>query len=199
MEHRYVCLVDHRSLDFRRAAPGPSDVDVVGGLVAGLLTDAPRVLTGAAMGPVHVVVHPLREAPEDLAAEWQDVVEVSLVSRGGPMVVTGPFDADPEPAARLDLYGPGTYRVRVHADGRDLDFDAVVREPRERYLIQSWPADPQTPVTLRAASRTAEISSSAPRVRAQEAVAVRPPIDPERQEALERSIRAHRGSGHARD
>lgn len=199
MEHRYVCLVDHRSLDFRRAAPGPGDVDVVGGLVAGLLADAPRILTGATMGPVHVVVHPLREAPEGLPAEWEDVVEVSLLSTGGPMVVAGPFDADPEPAARLDLDGPGSYRVRVHADGRDLDFDAVAREPRERYLVQCWPADPQVPLTLRAASRTAARSSSTARVRPLGAVAVRTPIDPERQEALERSIRAREESGRARD
>ena len=39
----------------------------------------------------------------------------------------------------LTEHGPGRYRVRVHATGRDRKFDLAVSEAVERYLIQVWP------------------------------------------------------------
>lgn len=43
----------------------------------------------------------------------------------------------------LTPQGPGTYRVRVHARGRDIAPDGVAYEPVEDYLLIVWPTEPQ--------------------------------------------------------
>ncbi|MFM9692239.1 hypothetical protein [Streptomyces europaeiscabiei] len=47
--------------------------------------------------------------------------------------------------------GPGPYRLRVHARGRDTAVDqTVVDEVVESYLLQSWPAAHQDALLVRA-------------------------------------------------
>ncbi|MEV4342725.1 hypothetical protein [Streptomyces sp. NPDC049590] len=45
--------------------------------------------------------------------------------------------------------GPGSYRLRVHARGRDLAVDLVPDTITEHYLLQCWPAPPAPPSVLR--------------------------------------------------
>ncbi|MDG5808583.1 hypothetical protein P9869_39250 [Streptomyces ossamyceticus] len=48
----------------------------------------------------------------------------------------------------LSFNGPGTYRLRVHARGRDTAIDLAPKDVTEWYLIQAWPAPPQDPTVL---------------------------------------------------
>ncbi|MQS35128.1 hypothetical protein FFZ77_05690 [Streptomyces katsurahamanus] len=50
----------------------------------------------------------------------------------------------------LSFDGPGDYRVRVHARGRDTAVDRTPGELTEWYLLQVWPAPAQPPHVLTA-------------------------------------------------
>ena len=98
------------------------------------------VFTGISSGPVFVIVDARDTPPESIElADWEEVVEVSTHASVGRMVVSGVFsDAPPLPV--LTTAGPGDYRVRLHARGRDRAVDLGVIEPTEDYLVIAWPA-----------------------------------------------------------
>ncbi|MDI6104848.1 hypothetical protein QLQ12_40305 [Actinoplanes sp. NEAU-A12] len=78
--------------------------------------------------------------------DWDEVIETDFHASTGDVVVRALMD-DPPPLPALTTNGPGTYRFRVHAAGRDLHPDAVAFEPTESYLIQTWPtAAPQAEI-----------------------------------------------------
>ncbi|GLY88316.1 hypothetical protein [Actinoallomurus iriomotensis] len=110
--------------------------------------DGAQVACGQEIGDVLVAVE-LWDAPAPPAAgDWQDVAEVSVAWRSAFLDFATTGD---DPAARLELPGPGDYRLRVHGRGRD-DGDPV-----EEYLIQVWPAPEAGPATLRSTSRIAAL------------------------------------------
>jgi len=59
---------------------------------------------------------------------------------------------------------PGSYRVRVHARGRDRAHAAgpVVDEPLEQHLIQIWPAAVGAPQVLKATDEFGRLWSGQP-------------------------------------
>ena len=75
---------------------------------------------------------------------WDEVVDVSLTAPVGQLRPAA-LMAGSDPFPVLTVAGPGEYRVRVHANGRDTNIDGVDTEPRERYLVLAWPepAGPQ--------------------------------------------------------
>lgn len=92
-------------------------------------------------GPVRLAVEVRDQPPELQADPWEEVVECTVHSAWGRLhVVAEGGDIDVFPT--LTPHGPGDYRVRCHARGRDIAFDSVVREPVETYLLQIWPAPP---------------------------------------------------------
>ncbi|QHT55136.1 hypothetical protein GXP71_02875 [Cellulomonas sp. H30R-01] len=112
------------------------------------------VVTGIATGCVRVTTEALDGPPESVDDTWEDVGEVSLeTSTELPMRAAG-VDPTPgqEPLDPLDAHGPGWYRLRVHARGRDSYWDGSTLEVLEHYLILSWPAPYAPPATLRATS-----------------------------------------------
>lgn len=115
------------------------------------------VRTGVASGVVRLTCVALDEAPAEVDPDWEDICEVSLHTTDMPLLATGwEVGADVEKADRLDGHGSGTYRLRVHARGRDTDVDGAVFEPVEDYLILGWPAPHEAPQTLRAQSGVAQ-------------------------------------------
>ncbi|WP_269856980.1 hypothetical protein [Streptomyces sp. RPT161] len=72
-----------------------------------------------------------------------DTDEADLESLGGAI------EDEPEEMP-ISAAGPGWYRLRVYARGRDQGAEAIDLDidddPVEEYLIQSWPA-PQAPET----------------------------------------------------
>lgn len=152
----YVTRVDERSIDLRGAAAQPHPVDMVGGLVAGLAGGQLRIVTGIAMGLVTIAVGQRGAPPAAVAGGWEDVVEVSCRAVEDVVVAAGPYADAPDLRCAVNPPGAGWFRVRVHARGRDLGYDLVATEPREEYLLVTWPAQPEPPAVLSAASGVAQ-------------------------------------------
>jgi hypothetical protein len=113
------------------------------GLIA-VTTGFAVVHAGTHTGHIRVTVDP-RPAPPplDLAA-WQEVVEVPFTSTTGQVWLVewgGPARTD---LGNLTPAGPGSYRLRAHARGRDQAATLHVppEQPLDEHLILSWPAPP---------------------------------------------------------
>ncbi len=106
------------------------------------------VMTGIHTGDVDVTVTLHDTPPNPDAGDWQDIVEISAHSVSGDLRVRGIMDDLDEELPVLAFNGPGDYRLRVHARGRDTAVDLAPDEVTEWYLIQAWPA-PAEPVTVR--------------------------------------------------
>ena len=76
-------------------------------------------------------------------------MEISAHSASGELVVRGIMDDVDEELPVLSFNGPGSYRLRVHACGRDTAIDLAPDEVTEWYLIQVWPAPAQDVAVLR--------------------------------------------------
>ncbi|MEU1940637.1 hypothetical protein ACH49O_41025 [Streptomyces coeruleorubidus] len=108
-----------------------------------------EVTTGIHTGDVHVTVEPHSQRP-DPARGWEEITEISCHSPSGELLVTSFMD-DPADLPSLASRGPGSYRLRVHARGRDRAVDqTTVDEVAESYLIQSWPAAHQDALLVKA-------------------------------------------------
>lgn len=104
------------------------------------------VLTGTPAGLVRLTIDPLGSEPELRAADWDEVVEVSLWFEELGGVTTEGFEGleNAPPLAAT----PGDYRIRVHARGRDRGHErgSVWDSPVEEHLLQAWPAPPAAEV-----------------------------------------------------
>ncbi|MEU6351041.1 hypothetical protein ABZ896_17160 [Streptomyces sp. NPDC047072] len=107
------------------------------------------VMTGIHTGDVAVTVtlHETEPAPDD--GDWQEIVEVSAHSASGDLMVRGMMDDLDAELPVLSFNGPGDYRLRLHARGRDTAIDLAPDEITEWYLIQAWPAPIQQARVLR--------------------------------------------------
>lgn len=107
------------------------------------------VMTGIHTGDVDVTVtlHQAEPAPD--GGGWQDIVEISAHSASGKLMVRGMMDDLDEELPVLSFNGPGDYRLRVHARGRDTAIDLAPAEVTEWYLIQAWAAPAQDVAVLR--------------------------------------------------
>ncbi|MEU4675253.1 hypothetical protein AB0F91_46800 [Amycolatopsis sp. NPDC023774] len=116
----------------------------VNGLVGSDFNGA-LILTGITDGPVTVTVQLLDTAPDSVELDDSDeVAEVSVESEDGELIAHD-LAADPPPEfPNLAHAGPGTYRLRVHARGRDIAPHLNIQEPVENYLLSVWPA-PEAP------------------------------------------------------
>ncbi|MEU8470568.1 hypothetical protein AB0F30_22160, partial [Streptomyces sp. NPDC029006] len=61
--------------------------------------------------------------------------------------------------------GPGDYRLRIHARGRDTAIDLAPDDVTEWYLIQVWPAPPRKPQCCARPTATAHPSEQSDRGR----------------------------------
>lgn len=100
------------------------------------------VSTGIAMGMINLTIELLDRAPMaiDDRQPWEAVTEVSFDAGTAGARLHLLMGAPEPPLDAFDLpHGAGWYRVRGHAVGRSLDFDAVVdTDPRETHLLQLW-------------------------------------------------------------
>lgn len=98
------------------------------------------VSTGIHTGVVAVTTEVRPGPPPTVEVdEWDEVVEVSLDVPGGDARLAL-LDSVPDTYPCLTPAGPGTYRLRAHARGRDTAIDGVAFEPFEHYLLALWPA-----------------------------------------------------------
>ncbi|WP_406631946.1 hypothetical protein [Amycolatopsis sp. WGS_07] len=117
------------------------------GLV-GVDSGGAAVLTGTATGKVTVTLQVLHAEPGSIELDgWDEVSEVSLDSEEGFILVHNTMVGPPRELDEIAYVGPGTYRVRVHARGRDIAPHSHAETPQEHYLISVWPA-PEAPATV---------------------------------------------------
>ncbi|MEV7817522.1 hypothetical protein AB0P05_43865 [Streptomyces flaveolus] len=100
-------------------------------------------------GDIDVTVTCHTQAPQPGDEVWEEIVEVSLHSVSGELMVRGLMDDLDEELPVLSFAGPGDYRLRIHARGRDTAIDLAPDEVTEWYLIQVWPALPQDVAVIR--------------------------------------------------
>jgi hypothetical protein len=118
------------------------------------------ILTGEAWGPITVAVDVHDMVPPDAAdplaftatdQQWDDIVEISVICKDGPLRVCGLSEGFIEGLPPLGPGGPGSYRVRVHVSGRDnptMDADGMPA-PTDRFLLVAWPAPPRPQLLIR--------------------------------------------------
>ncbi|MEV6897717.1 hypothetical protein [Amycolatopsis sp. NPDC051372] len=134
-----IFLIKDMSADL----PSPS-VAYANGLVGTDFINGAVVLTGIHTGSVTVTVQALDAAPDSVELDgWDEVAEVSVDSEYGELIVHGVDEAHPD-FPELAHAGPGSYRLRVHARGRDIAPHLNVEDPVEDYQISVWPA-PEAP------------------------------------------------------
>ena len=112
----------------------------------------PLVFTGIYGGPIHLTVEVLDREPDVVAPGWDDVADVSLVIPAGKVYFNQPTGADAHDVGFMSASEAGSYRARLHAVGRDLDYDIVVEESKERHQVQFWRAPPANTIVLANAS-----------------------------------------------
>jgi len=142
--------VEHHQFDI--SDEGGSAGDDVGRVHNGLVhvTDgAITVMTGIRTGDVDVTVtlHHTEPAPD--RGDWQEILEISAESASGNLMVRGIMDDLDDELPALSFNGPGSYRLRIHARGRDTAIDLAPDEVTEWYLAQVWPAPARDVTVLR--------------------------------------------------
>lgn len=102
---------------------------------------AVAIFTGIHTGYVDVTLQcAVSPSPVDIEG-WEEVEEVELISRTGDMHLSGLMDGPPENFPTLTPQGPGRYGMRVHARGRDINYDGTAKKPFEFYLVVVWPIE----------------------------------------------------------
>ena len=99
------------------------------------------IMTGTVYGSVSVCADWRDSEPPLETDGWDEVVEVSMLFEDDPGIldpVARPYDGGEIPGLE-----PGSYRIRLHARGRDRGEEehTVSGAPVEHHLIQAWPAD----------------------------------------------------------
>ncbi len=113
--------------------------------------DGAVVMTGLDTGDLPITIQVLNAAPELDLEPWDDVVEVSMTITGPDLTILSPYEIEGVhrtvtlPAASQE---PRSYRLQVHARGRDQGREAFEvdtdegDETVEQHQILIWPAPP---------------------------------------------------------
>lgn len=120
----------------------------------------PLVSTGVHSGPIDLTVEVLRARPDALSPGWEDIHEVSLMIPEGRAYFNTPAAWEMKDIGTITGDQNGSYRVRLHATGRDTAFDLAVESSVERHFVQFWKESP-SPVSV--LSSESEHGKSLPR------------------------------------
>ncbi|MEU3961887.1 hypothetical protein AB0F42_19015 [Streptomyces buecherae] len=107
------------------------------------------IQTGIHSGDIHATIQPHTHQPEPAPGDWDEIIEISLHSPSGELLLGATMHDLDEELASLATSGPGPYRLRIHARGRDTAVDLTPDDITEHYTIQAWPAQPTPPTTLK--------------------------------------------------
>jgi len=153
-DHSYLLAESDREVDVPEEIPNAM---AAGG------DGAVSIVTGTDMGPVDVAVQVLNSAPVVDVDAWDEVVEVSVTTAEELHLLAWDF-SPPEDDVPPLATTPGSYRVRVHARGRDRAHAAgpVVEEALEQHLIQIWPAAVGAEQVLKASDEFGDLMGRRP-------------------------------------
>jgi hypothetical protein len=115
----------------------PTPPDYTNGLV-NLFPGAAAVITGTDTGHVGLTLEFYETAPSLTTDGWDEVADFTLWAHDGILRIVETVDR-PDPYPLLAFHGPGGYRIRLHARGRDAAYDLAPDTPIEHHLIQVWP------------------------------------------------------------
>jgi hypothetical protein len=134
------------------ALPPPGGSNGLIGVIKGLAV----ILTGTQFGGIELTVESGDSDPGLHVDGWDDVVEVSF-SCSDDAHQAGITSGGLGPDEFQDLIpgNSGTYRIRVHARGRDAgaDRDVVDGAPVEEHRLQAWPAPPAREIVHKATDK----------------------------------------------
>lgn len=117
-----------------------AETDVFTMFGSGLL----MVHTGISAGPATVGVELYDSAPPDDLDPWDNVAETTVSTTEDLHVMTVDGEVS-ETLGPIHAPASGVVTLRVSTRGRAANWDRIVDEPCEDYLIQAWPADSTTP------------------------------------------------------
>ena len=109
-----------------------------GDLVVPHVSGGATVICGIDTGPVRVRAEVHATEPAEDVASWDEVAETTFHAPVGRVRVVPLFDWPVADIGPLTT-GPGRYRIRVSARGRDTAANRFVDAPTEAYLLQVWP------------------------------------------------------------
>jgi hypothetical protein len=102
--------------------------------------DSAVITTGIHTGGVRVTAQACAHEPEPDQGPWEDVGETSVLVGPDGLHVTPGEAVETDLTMNLTPFAAGPHRVRVHAQGRMLQYDGSESRSGEAYLIQVWPA-----------------------------------------------------------
>ncbi|MDT0471385.1 hypothetical protein ACIQKE_22795 [Streptomyces griseoviridis] len=112
-------------------------------IVTGIHTGAIRTTATALTGP------PAASRDDS----WEEIAEVSVRVPTGLLRVESLEQGPADGLALLSPAGPGWYRLRVHARGRNVLPEKASAEPVEDYLLVTWPAPQSDAHIIRSSDR----------------------------------------------
>lgn len=124
-----------------RQAPFPPYRENTTGLVKLAADGGIHVIAGTSTGNIQLSVELSSMPPATVAGEdWDEIVEVSYHSAVGDARVHGVCGLPLDPGLPvLSFLGPGNYRIRVHALGRDDPRNQNPFTTVERHHLVVWP------------------------------------------------------------
>jgi hypothetical protein len=124
-----------------RQAPRPPYRENTTGLVKLAADGGIHVIAGTSTGSIQLTIelHSMPPATVDWE-DWEEIVEVSYHTAVGDTQARGSCGLAPDPGLPvLSFLGPGNYRIRVHALGRDDPRNQNPFTTVERHHLAVWP------------------------------------------------------------
>jgi hypothetical protein len=123
---------------------GIETADFSNGLII-IMGHGATIHTGIHTGNVRVQASSLPgPPPQPDPGPWEEIVEASVYSSTGHLGIDVHYPDPGYDTVRqfpdFATAGPGWYRLRAHAHGRDTPHDAAQEAPLEDYLLLCWPA-----------------------------------------------------------
>ncbi|MFK8910486.1 hypothetical protein [Streptomyces sp. YS-3] len=100
--------------------------------------------------PTRLTTERRADGPPPVGEEWETAVDVSIYSSSGTLWLFQWGGDVVEEAGDFATAGPGWYRVRVQARGRDAGEAIQGEDVVEEHALTVWPAPPQPDVVHRA-------------------------------------------------
>jgi hypothetical protein len=97
------------------------------------------IVCGISDGPARLRAQACAAEPAPETSRWDEVTETTFHAPVGDVRVVPLFD-NPVPGIAALTSGPGAYRIRVCARGRDIARGRFVDSLTEEYFLQVWPA-----------------------------------------------------------
>lgn len=119
--------------------PSPQELEDSNGLLA-VTRGGAALIAGIDSGTVDISFVPVAEEPSNDLGGWDEMVDVSIDARSGDLRVLSVL-GEQISLPSLSHAGPGVYRVRCMAAGRNEHSGEIEVESSERFRLITWLAE----------------------------------------------------------